>query len=183
MDTQSKRLSLARQAIAAIPVPAVLRPDVKECTLLFTFGAVSTDTGGVVHVDHSRLVALIDVLAYFNASRKDIEVRIASNSRTFQRLAEDLQSNNWTQIWPYYRALVPLVTPRAYFAAIDALLQDEESDLVLLRPIVLRIVHDTARALLDKEMPGGLRYMHTGIKLASGPRGLEIAALLGLSEL
>jgi hypothetical protein len=159
----------------------VLRPGAPEVALLFSGGAVRGGGDSPAQVDHPRFVALIDGLAYFNAMSKEIEVRMAANSRTFQRLGEYLQSNAWMQIWPYLRAVAPLVPPRAYFAAIADLIDDESSDVMLLRPIFLRIVLDTARTLFEREPPTGQRYVHTGVKLAMGPRAAEISVLIGLS--
>ncbi|MDE0856418.1 MAG: hypothetical protein OSA97_18525 [Nevskia sp.] len=171
--------SLVQRTLASFAVPASLRPDVREVSVLFKFRAVSSPDGGTA-IDYGRFVALIDGLGYFNASRKDLEVRIASNSKTFQRIGEDLESNAWQSIWPYFRAVSPLVPAQAYFSAITGFLDDEESDIVLLRPIFLRIVHDTARCIVDKTMPTGLRFVHTGVRLAAGPAAVDIARLIGL---
>ncbi len=173
---------LAARALEMLPVPAVLRPETPEVALLFAFRAVRGGGDRPVQVDHPRFVALIDGLAYFNASIKEIEVRIAANHRAFQRVGEHLQSNIWMQLWPYFRVVAPLVAPRAYFQAIGELIDDDSSDLVLLRPIFLRIVVDTARTLFEREAPTGQRYVHTGVKLALGPRSREVASLIGLGE-
>lgn len=172
--------TLVQRTLESFVVPAALRAEVRETAVLFKFGAVKL-AGSNVEIDHGRLVALIDGLGYFNASRKDMEVRIAANSKAFQRLAEDLESAAWQSIWPYYRAVAPLISPQAYFAAITAFLDDEESDLVLLRPMFLRIVHDTARCFFDKAAPTGLRFIHHGVKFAEGPASREVARLIGLT--
>lgn len=174
--------SLVQRTLASFAVPASLRQDVREVSVLFKFRAVSSPDGSTAAIDYGRFVALIDGLGYFNASRKDLEVRIASNSKTFQRIGEDLESNAWQSIWPYFRAVAPLVPAPAYFSAITGFLDDEESDIVLLRPIFLRIVHDTARCIVDKTMPTGLRFVHTGVRLAAGPAAVDIARLIGLID-
>jgi hypothetical protein len=176
---QALPTTLAERALATLAVPAILRPDTPEVALLFSFCAVRGGGESPAQVDHARFVALIDGLAYFNASNKELEVRMAANSRTFQRLGEHLQSNAWMQLWPYFRAVAPLVAPRAYFEAVGALIDDEGSDVLLLRPIFLRIVLDTARTLFEREAPTGQRYVHTGVKLALGPRAHEVASLIG----
>jgi len=179
---QPPQPSLAGRALSLLTVPAVLRPETPEVALLYTFGAVHGGGETPARIDHARFVALIDGLAYFSATNKEMEVRIAANSRTFQRVSEYLQSNVWMQLWPYFRAVAPLLPPGAYFEAIGTMLDDETSDLVLLRPIFLRIVLDTARTLFEREAPTGQRYVHTGVKLALGPRAHLVATLIGLGE-
>lgn len=175
-------VTLVQRTLSSFAVPASLRPDGREVSVLFKFGAVKSLDGDAVAIDYGRFVALVDGLGYFNASRKDLEVRIATNNKSFQHIGEDLESNAWQTIWPYFRAVAPLISARAYFDAISDFLDDEESDVVLLRPMFLRIVHDTARCIFDKAMPGGLRFVHTGVKLAMGPGYAEIARLIGLID-
>lgn len=81
-DSGEPRRSLVQQAMALLPLPAGLRPEVRELAPLFRFGAVQLGPDEQPRIDHARLVALIDGLAYFNASRRELEVRLAANSKT-----------------------------------------------------------------------------------------------------
>lgn len=179
---EAARGSLVERAMASLALPAVLRPDVRELAPLFRFGAVRMGPDEQPRVDYARFVALVDGLAYFNACRRELDVRIAANSKTFQRTAEDMESAAWSAVWPYYRAVSPLLTARAYFQVISAFLDDQDSDLVLLRPIFVRIVHDTARTIADKAPPPGVRFVHTGIRLAAGPAAAAVARVIGLLD-
>ena len=84
-DNGEPKRSLVQQAMALLPVPAGLRPEVRELAPLFRFGAVQMGPDEQPRLDHARLVALVDGLAYFNASRRELEVRLATNSKKIGR--------------------------------------------------------------------------------------------------
>lgn len=177
-----RRESLVQRVMASLPPPAGLRPEARELALLFQFGAVRMGADEQPQVDHARFVALVDSLAYFNASRRELEVRLAANSKTFQRTADDMDSAAWSPVWAYFRFLSPMITARAYFAALGSFIDEQDNDLVLLRPVFLRMVQDTVRTIADKSPPPGVRFMHSGVRLASGPAAASAAAVIGLLD-
>jgi hypothetical protein len=181
-DSELKRGSLVQRVMASLPLPAGLRPDVRELAPLFRFGAVAMRPDGQPAVDHPRFVALVDSLAYFNACRREVDMRLAGNSKAFQRSAEDMESAVWTPVWQYFRAVSPMIAAPAYFAVLGEFIDEQESDLVLLRPIFLRIVLDTVRTIADKSPPPGLRFVHSGIRLATGPTVEATARAIGLLD-
>lgn len=93
-----------------------------------------------------------------------------------------MESAAWTPIWAYFRTVSPMITARAYFGVVGEFLDEQESDLVLLRPVFLRIVQDTVRAIADKAPPPGVRFLHSGIRLATGPAAPATARVIGLLD-